>query len=204
MLTQHTLSPISAAVTQSYVPTPKSYKPTRTTQHHMLLRQRLRQRDPTTVQNYKYAAFQHLLLQNVTCSADMFTDKGKKKSIDYLLNEDEPTWGCSLSNELGRLAQGIGEITGNNAIKFISKHAVPNGEKVAYANIVCDFRSLKKEKFRVRLTLGGDVLEYEGNASSLAASLLEAKLLLNSVISDSHLGAKFMSIDLKVFSYNPF
>ena len=70
--------------------------------------------------------------------------------------------------------------------------------------MVCDHRPLKKEKFRVRLTLGGDVLEYDGNASSPAASLLEAKLLINSTISDSHLGAKFMSIDLKDFFLQSF
>ena len=51
----------------------------------------------------------------------------------------------------------------------------------------------------MRLTLGGDVLVYAGDASSPAASLLEAKLLLNSVISDSHLGARFMSLDIKDF-----
>ena len=52
--------------------------------------------------------------------------------------------------------------------------------------------------------MGGDVLDYEGNASSPAASLLEAKLLINSTISDSNVGARFMSADLKDFSYNHF
>ena len=65
--------------------------------------------------------------------------------------------------------------------------------------MVCDYRPLKEEKYRVRLTIGGDVLEYENNASSPAASLLETKLLLNSVISDAHAGARFMTADLKDF-----
>ena len=116
-----------------------------------------------------------------------------------MLLEDKKNWITSLSNELGRLAQGIGTVKGNNALNFIPRHKIPKGNKVAYANMVCDHRPLMKERFRVRLTLGGDVLEYDGNASSPAASLLEAKLLINSVISDSHLGAKFMSIDLKDF-----
>ena len=49
------------------------------------------------------------------------------------------------------------------------------------------------------MTVGGDVLEYLGDASSPAASLLEAKLLINSVISDSHKGAKVLTLDIKDF-----
>ena len=41
------------------------------------------------------------------------------------------------------------------------------------------------------------MLDYFGDKSSPAASLLEAKLLLNSVISDSHRGARFISLDIK-------
>ena len=40
------------------------------------------------------------------------------------------------------------------------------------------------------------MLDYFGDKSSLAALLLEAKLLLNSIISDSHRGARFMSLDI--------
>ena len=68
---------------------------------------------------------------------------------------------------------------------------------MAYAKLVCDHRPIKKEKFRVRLTLGGDVLEYDGNASSSAASLLEVKLLFNGVLSDADKGARFISVGLK-------
>ena len=71
----------------------------------------------------------------------------------------------------------------------------PDSKKVAYANMVCDIRPAKSEKYRVRLTIGGDVLDYYGDASSPAASLLETKLLINSVISTP--GARFMSMDLK-------
>ena len=63
--------------------------------------------------------------------------------------------------------------------------------------MVCDHRPLKQEQDRVRLTLGGDVLDYLGDTASPAASLIESKLLFNSVISDSHLGARFMSLDIK-------
>ena len=76
---------------------------------------------------------------------------------------------------------------------------LPRDKKVAYSNMVCNHRPLKKEQDRVRLTLGGDVLDYLGDTASPAALLIESKLLFNSVISDSHLGARFMSLDIKDF-----
>ena len=47
------------------------------------------------------------------------------------------------------------------------------------------------------MTVGGDKLDYNDDAASPAATLLETKLLLNSVISDAHNGARFMTIDIK-------
>ena len=49
----------------------------------------------------------------------------------------------------------------------------------------------------MRLTVGGDRLVYAGDPYSSAASLIETKLLLNSVISDAKHGARFMTLDLK-------
>ena len=63
--------------------------------------------------------------------------------------------------------------------------------------MVCDYRPFKDDPYRTRLTIGGDKLEYFGNPASPAASLLETKLIINSVISDSHRGARFCSIDIK-------
>jgi hypothetical protein len=47
--------------------------------------------------------------------------------------------------------------------------------------------------------VGGDKLMYEFDSGSPTASLLETKILVNSVISDAHKGARFMSLDLKDF-----
>ena len=61
-------------------------------------------------------------------------------------------------------------------MNFIPFSKVPKNKKVAYANMVCDVRPTKTEKYRVRLTIGGDVLEYFGDSASPAASLIETKL----------------------------
>ena len=65
-------------------------------------------------------------------------------------------------------------------------------------NIVCDIRPTKTEKFRVRLTIWEDVLEYLGDSSFPAISLLESKLIINSTISDATIDIKdyFLQSDL--------
>jgi hypothetical protein len=148
--------------------------------------------------SYKQRAAQHLLAQHLTSKLlHIFDTTGKKQTIDSLLRSNPVTWKPALSNEIGRLAQGIQDAKGNDALEFVPITDVSKNKKVAYANMVCDHRPLKKEKDRVRLTLGRDVLDYFGDTSSPAASLLEAKLLINSVISDAHRGARFMSLDIK-------
>ena len=110
------------------------------------------------------------------------------------------TWLQSLSNEFGRLAQGnASSVHGTDTIKFIPPTAVPPGHPVTYASFVCDYRPLKEEKYRVRLVVCGDKLFYDDDADSPTATLLETKLLLNSVLSGAKHGAKFMTCDIKDF-----
>ena len=90
-------------------------------------------------------------------------------------------------------------MTGNDVVDYIHKSEVPQDRVVTYANMICDFRPLKKDPHRVRLTVGGDRLEYPDDAASPAASLLETKLLLNSTISDAMKGARFMTLYIKYF-----
>ena len=58
---------------------------------------------------------------------------------------------------------------------------------------------MKSEPYRVRLTVGGDCLDYDMDAASPAVSFLETKLLINSVISQSSKGCRFMTLDIKFF-----
>ena len=157
--------------------------------------------------------FRHFALQHLSCSFafqkvksqmalnHIFNAEGKKMSMDSLLTGPDSTiWTTALSNELGRLAQGIGDrVVSTDTIDFIMKQEVPKGKKVTYANFICDHRPLKEEEWRVRLTVGGDRLDYNYDAGSPAASILETKLTINSVISDAHKGARFMGADLKDF-----
>ena len=56
---------------------------------------------------------------------------------------------------------------------------------------------MKQEAYRIHITVGGDWLKYDNDTGSLAADLLETKVLLNSTISDADKGARFMSADIK-------
>ena len=111
-------------------------------------------------------------------------------------------WNRALSNKWGCLAQGnVHGVKGTDTIDFIGRHEVPKGRKVTYATFVLDYRPLKNKKYRVRITVGGDRLEYEGDAGSPAANMLETKILLNSIISDASRGARMLCADIKDFSW---
>ena len=137
---------------------------------------------------------QHHLIAN-----HIYRDDGKKETIDSLLDgKDSATWSKSLSNEWGRLSKGNDHgVKGTETIDFIYKHQVPPENKVTYASYVCDYRPLKEEPYRVRITVGGDKLDYNDDAGSPAANLLETKIIINSTISDARRGARFMCADIK-------
>ena len=68
---------------------------------------------------------------------------------------------------------------------------------ITYARIVCDYRPLKSEPNRTRLTVGGDRLVCEHKTSTDAADLMLIKLLFNSTLSKPN--EKFISVDIKDF-----
>ena len=110
-------------------------------------------------------------------------------------------WYTSFSNEFGRLANGVGDrIKGTNTIKFILKSMVPPGRKVTYRRIVVDYRPLKTEPHRTRLTVGGDKIDYPGVVRTDTTDIITAKLLLNSVLSTPR--ARCCILDIKDFYLN--
>ena len=78
----------------------------------------------------------------------IFNSNGHAESIDTLLKDDKYyIWQLVLTNKVGQLAQGIINIGDNKyCLNFLSKHRVPSINEVMYANIVCNYRQLKKEE----------------------------------------------------------
>ena len=62
-----------------------------------------------------------------------------------------------------------------NIIYFVPKGDVPKNHKVTCVNFVCDNRPLKSEPYHLRLTVGGDRLDYDEDSTSLASYLLDTK-----------------------------
>ena len=98
---------------------------------------------------------------------------------------DAAIWKKAMANDLGRLAQGVGTRmkTGTNTIFFMHPSKIPKNKKVTYCRIVSTIRPLKSEVHRVRATVGGDRLDYDGNTSAVPAQLSTVKVHLNSTIS---------------------
>ena len=144
---------------------------------------------------------QHLTAQHIFQPRvnHIFAADGKRQTIDGILNSiDKAIWTKILSNEWGRLAQGnIHGVTSTDTLEFIFKDDVPTGRRVTYATYVLDYRPLKGEPYRVRITVGGDRLTYSDGVGSPAANLMETKILVNSIISDASRGVRFMSADIK-------
>ena len=119
-----------------------------------------------------------------------------------LLGANAKTCTRSMSNKWGRLDMsnkyGVKSI---HMIEFITKERIRYSNKVAYANFIWNYRPLKSEPHRIKLVAGGHILDCDGDTEPLSVSLITTKALLNSIISDTKQGAKFMSRGLKYFFF---
>jgi hypothetical protein len=106
-------------------------------------------------------------------------------------------------NEIGRLTDGrVGgsEITGTNTGKFIHPSQLPPGRTATYLRPVVTYRRQKADPYRMRWTVGGNLINYPGVTSTPNSEITTVKLLVNSTISTP--GARFMCTDAKDFYLN--
>lgn len=98
------------------------------------------------------------------------------------------TWTKAFGKDIGRLAQGdnlTGE-EGTDTIFFLTHHNITNTLKnwvVTYTKIVVDFCPQKEDPNKVRITAGGNLMNYPGELTTRTADLTTAKRMCNSVIS---------------------
>jgi hypothetical protein len=135
-----------------------------------------------------------------TANSVINKETGASLGYRHLINDASTftIWNEAAENEFGRLAQGVGNcIDGSNTIFFIPRQAVRKGKIVTYGRFVVDIRPNKSEFHRVRLTVGGNLIQYQGDVSTLSAEVTTSKYLWNSTISTD--GAKYMCLDVKNF-----
>jgi hypothetical protein len=124
---------------------------------------------------------------------------GKEMQYKSLMKDPDlgPSFEIGLSNELGRVCQGIRDIVGTNTAVFIDLKIIPKNRKITYGKLVCDFKPNKNENHQVILTVGGDRLDYSGDTSTSTANITTFKILINSTLSTQE--AKMMMMDIKKY-----
>jgi hypothetical protein len=122
--------------------------------------------------------------------------KYPKLMNDMLLKK---LWVPAMLKELHCLAQGKEGVTiGTNTIFFFSHdeiRCIPKDRVVTYAGIVIDHRPQKDDPNRVRITIGGNLIDYPYELTTCTANMVSAKIMWNSVVSTP--GAKFGGADIK-------
>ena len=141
-------------------------------------------------------------LMNEWAAAVLDAKTGELLEYRHLLRSaaHKEIWGAAFGKEIGRLAQGLpGVVEGTDTVDFIDKDSVPadRWKDVTYARIVCNYRPEKSDPNRVRITVGGNKINYPEDCGTPTADLFTVKLLLNSVVSTP--GAKFMTMDISNF-----
>jgi hypothetical protein len=118
---------------------------------------------------------------------------GTGKEMEYMaLMKDprlQPLWTRGFGNECGRLFQCIRDIPGTDTCFFIKLTIIPKDRKITYGNLVCDYKPHKKEKERVRLTMGS------GDVATSTAGIKTFKIIINSTLSTEDAAMMMMDIN---------
>jgi hypothetical protein len=103
-------------------------------------------------------------------------------------------WQTTFGKYFGGMAQG------NNKIDDPQQNKTSSGSKNfnCYINPVVDYRAQKEDPYRIWITAGGNLINYESNASMQTADLDTAKIHWNSVVSTPLV--RYMWLDIKNFS----
>jgi hypothetical protein len=83
-------------------------------------------------------------------------------------------------------------------MQFVMRDDIPKNITPTYCRVVVAYRPEKEKPYRVRITVGGDRVIFDGEVSTKAADLPTVKIHLNSVVSTPN--AMYMVLDIKDFS----
>jgi hypothetical protein len=110
-------------------------------------------------------------------------------------------WQTAFGKDFGGMVQGCNK-TGQkrtNAMFVMTHdkimHALTAKNFFTYANPVVDYRPQKDDPHRIQITAGGNLIDYNNNASVCMADLNTSKLHWNSMVSMEN--ARYMCLDIK-------
>lgn len=118
---------------------------------------------------------------------------------DLLKGTHREVWQNGMSKELARLSQGRaqGDVVGTNTVIWQHPEELPAHKKPTYMRICANYRPQKKDPYRIRCTVGGNLIDYPGYTYAPTCELSTFKLFVNSTISTP--GAKFVDADISDF-----
>jgi hypothetical protein len=91
-----------------------------------------------------------------------------------------------LETRWDHLFQGIRDIQGTSTCFFVELKNIPKDIKITYGKIVCDYKPQKKGRERVRLTVGGDRLDYSGEVAISTEDIKTFNCFIKSTLSIKH------------------
>jgi hypothetical protein len=112
-------------------------------------------------------------------------DTGQPAEYKILVRSSaEPRWSLAMCKELGRLFQGFiskfkaHTVQGTLTCCFIHPDEIPEGKRATYIRITAEYREQKADPYRVRCTVGGNLIDFPGDKSTKTAELTTIKCLL--------------------------
>jgi hypothetical protein len=128
---------------------------------------------------------------------------GESQNYQQLIKnpKTQERWSLGMCYELGRLSNGFnGRKDGTQTVHFMTHEEIkniPTDRTVTYARIVVVYRSQKADPYRVRITVGGNLIDYPGEVTTRTADIVTSKIMWNSVLSTKD--AKYMCADASNF-----
>ena len=83
---------------------------------------------------------------------------------------------------------------------YTTSNKNPSREQIQY--FVSNINPLKEDKQYVRITVGGDRIDYKGHPISTAVSILDTVIITNGVIHDTHKWERYGTVDISKFYLN--
>jgi hypothetical protein len=154
----------------------------------------LRLKDNATAAN-----LEHLAMPMIHPTTGKTITSYKKLMNDPAMME---IWQTAFGKDFVSMAQGYNKTgqQGTNSI-FVMTHAeillIPANCTITYARVVVNFCPPKFDLHQIRITAGGNLINYPGELTTKTADLTTSKLMWNSVLSTK--SAKFMCLDIKNF-----
>jgi hypothetical protein len=69
-----------------------------------------------------------------------------------------------------------------NTFFFVELTNIPKDRKITYGKPVCDYKQNKTATYRIRLTVGGDRLDYTVEVATSTADITTFRILINSTL----------------------